>query len=105
MATRLKLIYTRTHSDEPLHMDIFHPDVGGKALPAVLFFFGGGWRTGFPHQFYPQASWMARHGIVALCAEYRVEDRHGAEEHRMARCESKAHDAGRVVRKSLPQCG
>ena len=45
--------------------------------PAIVFFFGGGWTHGTPAQFGPQARHLAARGMVALCAEYRVAQRHG----------------------------
>jgi acetyl esterase/lipase len=45
--------------------------------PAIVFFFGGGWSTGDPEQFYPQCKYFASRGMVAMSAEYRVKSRHG----------------------------
>lgn len=45
--------------------------------PAVMFFFGGGWRQGSPWQFAPYASWFAERGWVAVLPEYRVRGTHG----------------------------
>jgi acetyl esterase/lipase len=44
--------------------------------PAIVFFFGGGWRAGTPSQFYRMSEYLAGRGLVAFCAEYRVFDRH-----------------------------
>ena len=46
--------------------------------PAVVFFFGGGWVGGTPTQFYPQCQHLAKRGMVAISAEYRVKSRHHA---------------------------
>ena len=46
--------------------------------PAVLFFFGGGWKGGSPGQFLPQALYLAQRGMVAIPCDYRVLSRHGA---------------------------
>ncbi|MFO1053006.1 MAG: prolyl oligopeptidase family serine peptidase [Planctomycetota bacterium] len=43
--------------------------------PAILFFFGGGWTSGTPAQFAPQARAFAARGMVAACADYRVRNR------------------------------
>ncbi len=40
--------------------------------PAILFFFGGGWRRGTVTQFLAQAKAAAEHGYVAVLADYRV---------------------------------
>jgi acetyl esterase/lipase len=45
--------------------------------PAVLFFFGGGWKGGSPGQFLPQSLYLAQRGIVAIPCDYRVLSRHG----------------------------
>ena len=45
--------------------------------PASVFFFGGGWTGGKLEQFEPQASHLARRGLVAVRADYRVKARHG----------------------------
>lgn len=45
--------------------------------PAIVFFFGGGWKGGVPDQFFPQAGYLASRGMVAISAEYRTENGHG----------------------------
>lgn len=45
--------------------------------PAVLFFFGGGWKGGSPGQFLPQSLYLAARGMVAIPCDYRVLSRHG----------------------------
>ncbi|MEM7132363.1 MAG: alpha/beta hydrolase [Chloroflexota bacterium] len=45
--------------------------------PAILFFFGGGFRMGSPEQFASHARYLAKRGMVAMTADYRVADRHG----------------------------
>jgi len=57
---------------------IFQPD---KTLfkgprPAVVFFFGGGWRSGSPAQFQQHCKHLAERGFVAMSADYRVSLRH-----------------------------
>ena len=44
--------------------------------PAIVFFFGGGWRNGSPAQFEHQAKYLASRGMVAMTADYRVASRH-----------------------------
>ena len=44
--------------------------------PAIVFFFGGGWRSGTPQQFEQHARYLAERGMVAICADYRVSSRH-----------------------------
>ena len=61
-----------------LHLYIFAPNVhrAGDRRPAVVFFFGGGWKNGSPTQFEPHCRYLASRGMVAATAEYRVESRH-----------------------------
>lgn len=57
---------------------VFEPDKPvNKPRPAVVFYFGGGWRRGTPRQFLPHSQYLARRGMVAVCADYRVSERHG----------------------------
>ena len=51
-------------------------DLKTDRKPAIVFFFGGGWVGGTPKQFYPQCEYLARRGMVAMSAEYRVASRH-----------------------------
>ncbi|MCI0680958.1 MAG: alpha/beta hydrolase [Gemmataceae bacterium] len=46
------------------------------ARPAIVFFFGGGWKNGSYRQFVPQAEYFASRGLVAACADYRIESKH-----------------------------
>ncbi len=61
-----------------LKLDVFEP-AGFKVAdhrPAIVFFFGGGWRGGRTLQFHQQARAMSDQGMMAFCADYRVESRH-----------------------------
>lgn len=49
----------------------------GGLRPAIIFFFGGGWRGGTIEQFAPHARHYAAKGMIAVLADYRVESRHG----------------------------
>lgn len=49
---------------------------GVSNAPAIVFFFGGGWTSGTPEQFLPQARYLATRGITAVVADYRVASRH-----------------------------
>jgi len=48
----------------------------GTALPCALFFFGGGWNGGDISHFEPQATHLAKRGMVAICAQYRTRRSH-----------------------------
>ena len=47
-----------------------------RKRPAIIFFFGGGWRNGSVNQFRYQSEYLARHGMVAIVPDYRVSSRH-----------------------------
>lgn len=51
--------------------------VAGDRLPAIVFFFGGGWTHGNPTAFLRQAEYFSRRGMVAVLADYRTKSRHG----------------------------
>lgn len=46
----------------------------GELSPAILFFHGGGFASGAPEQFFEQADYFARRGVVAFCVEYRLKN-------------------------------
>lgn len=59
-----------------LRMHLFLPATPGKGRPGVVFFFGGGWKSGSYLQFVPQATYLASRGMVAACADYRIASVH-----------------------------
>lgn len=65
--------------DVRLELGVFEPNghTAADRSPAVVFFFGGGWNSGSPRQFYQQARELADLGVVAMTADYRVRKRHG----------------------------
>jgi acetyl esterase len=73
------LVVYKTIGEVELKMHIFEPpDRDAKEpLPAIVFFFGGGWVGGTPTQFYHQCDYLASRGMMAISAEYRVRNRHG----------------------------
>lgn len=46
-------------------------------IPAMVFFFGGGWNSGTYGQFFPQAKVLAKKGMVVFLPDYRVRSRQG----------------------------
>jgi acetyl esterase/lipase len=68
-------VYKSTPQGE-LKIHLFAPEGGAAKRPAALFFFGGGFRSGRPEQFFPFAQHLAQRGMVAASAEYRVSERH-----------------------------
>lgn len=69
----------KTIGQVELHLHVFDPEDlrPGDQRPAIVFFFGGGWKGGSPTQFYPQCRHLASRGMVAMSAEYRVQSRNG----------------------------
>lgn len=60
-----------------LEMAMYKPQVSSNVkLPAIVFFFGGGWVSGSPSQFELQAEYLATRGIIAFCPDYRTKSRH-----------------------------
>ena len=69
----------RTVGDVELNMYLCNPEGHSEddQRPAIVFFFGGGWRSGSPQQFLPHCRYLAERGMVAAVADYRVASRHG----------------------------
>jgi len=67
----------RTVGGVELRLWVFGQTDSAAPKPAILFFFGGGWKSGSPSQFEPQARFLAQRGMIALVADYRVQSRHG----------------------------
>lgn len=70
--------------------------------PAIVFFFGGGWRGGSPEQFSTHARYLAERGMVAVCADYRVSSRHDVTP---IECVEDAKAAMRYVRENAERLG
>ena len=72
------IVYKQTpQGDLKLHFN-YPPDwTASDSRPAIVFFFGGGWTKGKIEHFSKQARYLARRGMVAVRADYRVKSRHG----------------------------
>jgi acetyl esterase/lipase len=69
-----EIVYKTTPQGE-LKLHVFSPagDFQAAVLrPCVVFFFGGGWKSGSYLQFVPQAEYLASRGIIAISADYRI---------------------------------
>ncbi|QDT55641.1 Acetylxylan esterase precursor [Caulifigura coniformis] len=69
-------VYKSVNGTE-LKLYVFQPE-GHQATdrrPAIVFFFGGGWKNGSPTQFASQSRYLASRGMVAIVADYRVKSR------------------------------
>lgn len=63
--------------DVELEMVMYKPLISSnQKLPAVVFFFGGGWVGGDPSQFNLHAEYLATRGIFVFCPDYRTQSRH-----------------------------
>lgn len=90
--------------DVALRLHIFNPK-GHKASdqkPVIVFFFGGGWSGGTPSQFYPQCQYLAKRGMVAISAEYRVKSRNGTSP---LECVKDGNSAVRWIRSHADELG
>ncbi len=73
-----EVVYKSTPQGE-LKLHVYSPAGEVQAAvqrPCVVFFFGGGWKSGSFKQFVPQAEYLATRGIVAACADYRILNEH-----------------------------
>jgi len=73
-----KRIYKETDGIA-LHLYTYRPSgiACEKSLPAVVFFFGGGWVNGTVNQFKPNCLFLTDQGIIGITAEYRLKNKHG----------------------------
>ncbi len=65
----------RKAGDAQLQMKVWYPSdwkEGQEKLPAVVFFFGGGWYTGAISQFNGLAPYLVNRGMIILTPEYRT---------------------------------
>ena len=91
----------KTVGDTKLNLYIFSPATP-KNAPAIVFFFGGGWKNGSPQQFETQCRKLSQRGMVAITADYRVESRHSV---KPTQCLADARSAVRWVRGHAEQLG
>lgn len=98
-----KVIY-KTVGDVQLNLWIFNPPKhqADEKTPAIVFFFGGGWKNGNPNQFEKHCEYLSARGMVAIVADYRVFSRHGVLANK---CVSDAKSAIRWVREHSSELG
>jgi len=94
----------KTINGVKLNLSIFRPDGHSPKdrRAAIVFFFGGGWRSGSPKQFEQQCRHLASKGMVAMAADYRVSSRHQA---KVVDCIRDAKSAIRWVRSNAAKLG
>jgi acetyl esterase/lipase len=71
-----EIIYKQVDSVK-LRMKVWYPKhkQTSRKYPAIIFFFGGGWKHGDTKQFEPQAKYFASKGLIAVTVDYRVAQR------------------------------
>lgn len=61
----------------PLIAEVIRSEQIQDDVPAMLFYFGGGWKSGNIDHLRPQAEYLARKGLVSILVQYRTESSHG----------------------------
>ena len=95
----------KTASNTELRLYIFEPaghDPANDRSPAIVFFFGGGWNSGTPVQFEQHARYLARRGMVAAVADYRVKSRQKTSPRE---CVADGYSAVRYLRQNASRLG
>ena len=94
----------KTVGDIELKVWIFSPADNNENhhLPAIIFFFGGGWKSGSPTHFVRHCEYLANRGMVAIVADYRVHSRHGVN---VNTCVEDAKSVIRWIRKESSRLG
>ena len=79
MAQTQREVTYKQVGDVTLNMLIYYPEniTAADTLPAMIFFFGGGWETGNRSQFQYYAVKYAQKGIITILADYRISSLHG----------------------------
>jgi acetyl esterase/lipase len=68
----------KVHDTIQLDLHIYYPKKlkRNATIPAVIFFFGGGWVTGNTGQFTSHCKFLAENGIAGITADYRIKSKH-----------------------------
>ncbi len=101
---QVKTMTYKTVGDRELKIHVHFPP-GWKASdkrPAIVLFFGGGWRSGSVGQFEKQAEYLVTRGMVAARADYRVKSRDNV---MPDKCVEDARSAVRWMRQNAKQLG
>jgi acetyl esterase/lipase len=99
-----KLLTYKTTPQGELKIELFFPS-DWKATdkrPAIVFFFGGGWTHGDRKQFVPQCEYLAKRGMVAATADYRIKSKHNTSPDK---CVEDAKSAVRWMRQHAGELG
>ena len=97
-----KIRYKET-PQEDMYLYILRPQIKSEtALPAIVYFTGGGWVNGDVYGQIPNPAWFRDHGIIGIEADYRVKSRHGTSP---IECIQDAKSAIRYVREHAGKLG
>ncbi len=102
MALSEKILYKKTRQED-MYFYLLRPEgKASKALPAIVYFTGGGWVNGSVDSQIANAAWFRDHGIIGITADYRVKSRHGTGP---VECIRDAKSAVRYVRAHAKELG
>ena len=89
--------------DQNLKLHVFLPKdyKTSDQRPCIILFFGGGWSSGDPSQFYGYSKYLASRGMVAISAQYRTKKQKAIPRN----CVEDAREAVRYVRKHAAELG
>ncbi len=73
-----KVLYKQVDTTK-LFLEIHTPEHldSTRNYPAMVFFFGGGWKGGDRSHFINHAKYFAKRGLICFLADYRTETKHG----------------------------
>jgi acetyl esterase/lipase len=92
------IVYKKIDTSNLIMKVVYPPNFStSETYPAMVFFFGGGWKRGSIEHFEMQADYFAKRGIICFLADYRVESRQGAT---IVECVKDARSAIRYLRKN-----
>ncbi len=97
-------VYKKASGDD-LRIYRFDPpghDPEKDERPAIVFFFGGGWNGGSVTQFEPHSRYLAKRGMIAFVADYRVKSR---QQTGPDACVADGKSAVRWIRKNADRLG
>jgi len=96
-------VYKKTPQGElTLHFSLPVDWKSSDKRPAIVFFFGGGWKNGSHAQFVAHSDYFASRGMVAASADYRIESIHHT---KPDKCVEDAKSAVRYLRQHASELG
>jgi len=97
-----RLYKTAPEGELKLHLALPMDWQAADKRPAIVFFFGGGWKNGSYRQFVAQGDYFASRGMVAASADYRIESIHHTTPDK---CVEDAKSAVRYLRQHAAELG